>query len=427
MQIHLLSRLYIYIPFDPIGVSTKYLATPKISKAEYTYDGIKLSWNKVAGAEKYRIYYKDRTGWNKLADTTGTSFLDRGIVSRELNSTSSPSDIQYAYTIRCISAEGEKYQSGYDTKGIKASLYKNECPEIYNIDTMHGGITLTWNSTADKNSKYRVYIKQSGSWKKIADTTDNQYTYKNVKAGQTYTFTVRCVSKDEKKFTSAYNPSGVAFKYKTTDKTRDAYIDYMLKHESEWLPKLKVGDVALAGVHFADLDFDGIPELIAQEAGDESFNFDAKVYTYKNGKFSKVELNYGEYIPNILKCYYNKATKKYEIHGTEISAYRNAVEYANFKLNYDGSKIIKQIYSNMDLFVINGEYDYSYFGKGALSKKKYNELNMSMLDNCLNAHMHSQFVYCSVDGYPKLWNNYSKTQKKQHLLDSYNAFSYDKY
>lgn len=63
--------------FDPIGVSTKYLATPKISKAEYTYDGIKLSWNKVAGAEKYRIYYKDRTGWNKLADTTGTSFLDR--------------------------------------------------------------------------------------------------------------------------------------------------------------------------------------------------------------------------------------------------------------------------------------------------------------------------------------------------------------
>ena len=413
--------------FDPIGVSTKYLATPKISKAEYTYDGIKLSWNKVAGAEKYRIYYKDRTGWNKLADTTGTSFLDRGIVSRELNSTSSPSDIQYAYTIRCISAEGEKYQSGYDTKGIKASLYKNECPEIYNIDTMHGGITLTWNSTADKNSKYRVYIKQSGSWKKIADTTDNQYTYKNVKAGQTYTFTVRCVSKDEKKFTSAYNPSGVAFKYKTTDKTRDAYIDYMLKHESEWLPKLKVGDVALAGVHFADLDFDGIPELIAQEAGDESFNFDAKVYTYKNGKFSKVELNYGEYISNILKCYYNKATKKYEIHGTEISAYGNAVEYANFKLNYDGSKIIKQIYSNMDLFVINGEYDYSYFGKGALSKKKYNELNMSMLDNCLNAHMHSQFVYCSVDGYPKLWNNYSETQKKQHLLDSYNAFSYDKY
>ena len=409
--------------FDPIGVSTKYLATPKISKAEYTYDGIKLSWNKVAGAEKY----KDRTGWNKLADTTGTSFLDRGIVSRELNSTSSPSDIQYAYTIRCISAEGEKYQSGYDTKGIKASLYKNECPEIYNIDTMHGGITLTWNSTADKNSKYRVYIKQSGSWKKIADTTNNQYTYKNVKAGQTYTFTVRCVSKDEKKFTSAYNPSGVAFKYKTTDKTRDAYIDYMLKHESEWLPKLKVGDVALAGVHFADLDFDGIPELIAQEAGDESFNFDAKVYTYKNGKFSKVELNYGEYIPNILKCYYNKATKKYEIHGTEISAYRNAVEYANFKLNYDGSKIIKQIYSNMDLFVINGEYDYSYFGKGALSKKKYNELNMSMLDNCVNAHMYSQFVYCSVDGYPKLWNQFTTNQKRQYLTDSYNAFSYDKY
>lgn len=52
---------------------------------------------------------------------------------------------------------------------------------------------------------------------------------------------------------------------------------------------------------------------------------------------------------------------------------------------------------------------------------------MSMLDNCLNAHMHSQFVYCSVEGYPKLWNQFTTDQKRQYLTDSYNAFSYDKY
>ena len=412
--------------YNPTGKSVKYVATPKISKTEVTYDGVKLTWNKVAGAEKYRVYYKDGEGWNKLADTTGNSYLDMGLVSRELSIKDNSVNGQYIYTVRCISSNGKAFQSGYDTKGSKANL-GNECPQIVRVDSMHGGITVSWTDVCEDNSKYRIYVKEKGSWKRLADTTNNYYTHNNVKAGQTYTYTVRCVSKDGKKFTSTYNPSGVTFKYKTTDKTRDAYIDYMLKHESEWLPKLKVGDVALAGVHFADLDFDGIPELIAQEAGDESFNFDAKVYTYKNGKFSKVELNYGEYIPNILKCYYNKATKKYEIHGTEISAYRNAVEYANFKLNYDGSKIIKQIYSNMDLFVINGEYDYSYFGKGALSKKKYNELNMSMLDNCLNAHMYSQFVYCSVDGYPKLWNQFTTNQKRQYLTDSYNAFSYDKY
>lgn len=65
--------------YDPEGMSAKYVATPKISKAEYTYDGIKLAWNKVAGAEKYRVYYKDATGWNKLVDTKVQVILTRDL------------------------------------------------------------------------------------------------------------------------------------------------------------------------------------------------------------------------------------------------------------------------------------------------------------------------------------------------------------
>lgn len=100
-------------------MSAKYVATPKISKAEYTYDGIKLAWNKVAGAEKYRVYYKDATGWNKLVDTKGTSYLDKGLVSRELSVKDSSVNGQYIYTVRCISSNGKVFQSGYDTKGVK--------------------------------------------------------------------------------------------------------------------------------------------------------------------------------------------------------------------------------------------------------------------------------------------------------------------
>ena len=416
--------------YDPVGMSAKYVATPKISKAEYTYDGIKLAWNKVAGAEKYRVYYKDATGWNKLVDTKGTSYLDKGLVSRELSVKDSSVNGQYIYTVRCISSNGKVFQSGYDTKGVKSALYNNGCPEIYNIDTMHGGITLTWNSTADKNSKYRVYIKQSGSWKKIADTTDNQYTYKNVKAGQTYTFTVRCVSKDEKKFTSTYNPSGVAFKYKTTNKTRDAYIDYLLKHESEWLPELKVGDIALAGVQFTDLDFDGVPELIAQEAGDKEYYLNARVYTFKNGKLSLVGFdNSMTYIQNRLAYLYDKSAKRYVINSAELSTSNpdRYLDCENYTLSYDGNLISAHPYSSYHLALENWGLDYTYYVHGRTSKQVYNAANLSTLDNCVNAHMYSQFVYCSVDGYPKLWNSYSETQKKQHLTDSYNAFSYDKY
>ena len=416
--------------YDPVGMSAKYVATPKISKTEVTYDGVKLTWNKVAGAEKYRVYYKDGEGWNKLADTTGNSYLDMGLVSRELSIKDNSVNGQYIYTVRCISSNGKVFQSGYDTKGSKANL-GNECPEIVRVDSMHGGITVSWTDVCEDNSKYRIYVKEKGSWKKLADTTNNYYTHKNVKAGQTYTYTVRCVSKDGKKFTSIYNPSGVTFKYKTTDKTRDAYIDYLLKHESEWLPELKVGNVALAGVQFADLDFDGVPELIVQEAGDKEYYLKAKVYTFKDGKFSLVGFDdYRTYIPNQLTYFYDKSAKKYIINAVELST-SNVDRYLdceNYTLNYDGTVLVVRGYSCAHLALESRGLEYHYYNNtGRTTKQAYNATNMSVLGNCVNAHMYSQFVYCSVDGYPKLWNSYSETQKKQHLTDSYNAFSYDKY
>ena len=416
--------------YNPTGKSVKYVATPKISKLEVTYDGVKLTWNKVAGAEKYRVYYKDAEGWNKLADTTGNSYLDMGLVSRELSIKDNSVNGQYIYTVRCISSNGKAFQSGYDTKGSKANL-GNECPQIVRVDSMHGGITVSWTDVCEDNSKYRIYVKEKGSWKRLADTTNNYYTHNNVKAGQTYTYTVRCVSKDGKKFTSTYNPSGVTFKYKTTDKTRDAYIDYLLKHESEWLPELKVGNVALAGVQFADLDFDGVPELIVQEAGDKEYYLNAKVYTFKDGKFSLVGFDdYRTYIPNQLTYFYDKSAKKYIINAVEFST-SNVDRYLdceNYTLNYDGTVLVVRGYSSAHLALESRGLEYYYYNNtGRTTKQAYNATNMSVLGNCVNAHMYSQFVHCSVDGYPKLWNNYSETQKKQNLLDSYNAFSYDKY
>ena len=65
----------------PIVSAKSSLATPKISKAESVNGGVKISWGKVKGAEKYRVYYKGSKGWTRLADTTSTSYTDSKVSS----------------------------------------------------------------------------------------------------------------------------------------------------------------------------------------------------------------------------------------------------------------------------------------------------------------------------------------------------------
>ena len=406
--------------YDSKGKSVKYVAAPKIFKVESVYDGTKITWNKVTGAEKYRVYYKDRTGWNKLVDTTGTSVVDIGVVSKEYSPYVSVGSF---YTVRCISKDAKSFTSGYDSKGKELVNYQ-DYPEITNIESVSNGINISWvySSFDDKFSKYRIYIKENGSWKKIGETKDSYFVHKNPKAGKSYTYTVRCISKDGKRFTSIYNPSGVTFKYKMTDKVRDKYIEYMLQHPDEWLPSsINDGDVHIG--RFIDLDFDGVPEFLIDDF--------SSVLTFKDDKVQKVTcygLIYSGYF-NYLG-YYNKSTKKYG-----LTAINNAISdnilTQHFKVSFDGSIVCLDEFTRLSIWLSpNGEMSdpiYTYTGPEAtsLSKSRYNEINIKAYQNCVNIHMYTQYLYLSAK-YTN-WNAMSYSRKKQLLLDSYNAFSYDKY
>ncbi|MDY4977951.1 MAG: fibronectin type III domain-containing protein, partial [Ruminococcus bromii] len=86
-------------PVQYAQVARASLATPKISKAESVYGGVKLTWNKVSGAAKYRVYYKGSKGWTRMVDTTSTSYIDKDVSSGR----------NYTYTVRCISADGKSF------------------------------------------------------------------------------------------------------------------------------------------------------------------------------------------------------------------------------------------------------------------------------------------------------------------------------
>ena len=425
--------------YNSKGKSIKYIATPKISKVESVYDGTKITWNKVTGAEKYRVYYKDRTGWNRLVDTTSTSVIDDGLLVSEDYTFENR---RVSYTVRCISGDGKNFVSGYDSKG-KNAVDKQYHPNIQNISTVSNGIKLEFNNALTSNSKYRVYIKENGSWKKIGETYNEYYTDKNVQPGKSYTYTVRCVSKDGKKFTSSFNPSGVTLKYKTTNKTRDGFVNYLMNHQNEWLPgNYDSGlTVAHSGFEFADLNFDGVPELIVQEFGGTMRNYDARVYAFKNGKLVKAE--YSEnVIQNRLRIYYNKISKKYEVFGTACSSSGTFHDLAQkqFQLKYDGTTVTTDYFA---AYYMEGNFsnhtsqmDYTYYTglKGyyassdnikEISKSGYNDILKSRFANRVNTHKRSQFILrVNTDN---CWNNMSYSQKKQALLDSYDSFSYDKY
>ena len=172
------------------------LATPKISKAESVYGGVKISWGKVNGAEKYRVYYKGSKGWTRMVDTTSTSYIDKDVSSGK----------NYTYTVRCINSSATKFTSGYDSKG--KSVKYISAPKITKAESVDGGVKISWNKS-NGAEKYRVYYKSRKGWTRMVDTTSTSYIDNKVSSGKTYIYTVRCINSSATKFTSGYDSKGV--------------------------------------------------------------------------------------------------------------------------------------------------------------------------------------------------------------------------
>ena len=182
--------------YDSKGKSVKFLSVPKITKTENVYGGVKLSWNRVSGAEKYRVYCKKNNEWKGLGNTTSTSFID----------TKAMSDHNCTYTVRCITKDGRNFASGYDGKG-KSILY-TASPKLLNAGAAYGGIRIEWKEVIGAE-KYRVYVKKGKNWKKLADTTSTEFTDKTAGSKGTYTYTVRCINPSENTFMSGFDSKGI--------------------------------------------------------------------------------------------------------------------------------------------------------------------------------------------------------------------------
>ena len=190
-----------FISDSGTAAATFIVGTPSVTKLDNTTTGIRLTWDAVKGAPKYRVFIKSDTGWKKLCDTTSTTYTYTSIVSGQ----------SYTFTVRCISADGKKFVSNYQPSGWTAKYIG--VPRIASATSTANGVKLRWNAVPGA-AKYRVFIKNGTSWKKLYDTTGLIYTHTAAVSGTSYTYTIRCISADGTAYTSAYDSTGKTITYK---------------------------------------------------------------------------------------------------------------------------------------------------------------------------------------------------------------------
>ena len=160
--------------------SFNYLAAPVIkSKSSDIKKGLKIKWDAVPGAAKYRIYKENSEGKFKLiATTTQTYFTDTDVKLGET----------YTYTLK---AENGKNISACKRPGWEIK-YTLKTPTISSVSATSSSITVKWNEVSGIDG-YKVYRKVEGEKKytSIAKVKGTSYTDKNVKKGVKYLYTVK--------------------------------------------------------------------------------------------------------------------------------------------------------------------------------------------------------------------------------------------
>lgn len=113
----------------------------------------------------------------------------------------------YTYTVRCITKDGSKYTSSYDSTGKSITL-NLATPKITSVTSNGLAVTVNWGKV-DGAEAYRLFLLKDGKWTKLRDTTGTSVTI-NGTIGQTYTYTVRCITADGSNYTSSYDSTSTS-------------------------------------------------------------------------------------------------------------------------------------------------------------------------------------------------------------------------
>lgn len=158
-------------------ISVYYLKAPQNVIAVNTKDAIKVSWSASAGSTEYRVYRNDGNGAELIGtvDAGETEFIDANALQ----------DSVYTYYVKAINeTKGESFNSEI-TPGVK----RIECVEKIKTEILSDGVLISWREHPYADS-YIVCRKNNGTWTRIAETVDIEYTDETIVSGEIYGYGV---------------------------------------------------------------------------------------------------------------------------------------------------------------------------------------------------------------------------------------------
>ncbi len=182
--------------YNKNGVPLIFLAPPVLEEAEKLADNaVKIKWQKVVGAETYRIYKKTESGSYKrlaIVDADTTEYTDKS--AKENGEIVSYKVRPYNETV-----------AGLPSAALNVEIFGTFNPRLYcdgNVVNIH------WNEV-DGADGYTVFKKENGGeWQQIiSNASVTNYTDEDVEIGKKYFYSIVVHRAGE---TSSFNSVGVA-------------------------------------------------------------------------------------------------------------------------------------------------------------------------------------------------------------------------
>lgn len=181
------------IVLEASAASNAKLKAPDGIKTTATANSITLQWNKVSGADGYRIYMYDsaQKKYVKYKSVSGTKCT----VSNLKTGT------KYNFKIIALVKRNGKYSAQKYTDTINVTTKKLDAPKNITADANFSSITLKWSKVSSADA-YRIYQYNSAKKKYVAirTTSATNYTVTGLSSDKTYKFKIAALIKNGKNY-----------------------------------------------------------------------------------------------------------------------------------------------------------------------------------------------------------------------------------